>query len=74
LFPLVFASVAGRLTSQVARWKLEKGSPIESLEQWLQSRTVFTAIYTKIRLSLFNMAAVVLVLVWVFSPLSSQSV
>ncbi|KAK4446203.1 hypothetical protein QBC34DRAFT_357226 [Podospora aff. communis PSN243] len=74
LFPLVFASVAGRLTSQVARWKLERGSPIESLEQWLQSRTVFTAIYTQIRLSLFNVAAVALVLVWISSPLGSQSV
>jgi len=66
--------VAGRLTSQVARWKLERGSRIESLEQWLQSRTVFTAIFAQIRLASFNLAGLFLVLVWASSPLGSQSV
>ncbi|KAK3385749.1 hypothetical protein B0H63DRAFT_510472 [Podospora didyma] len=73
-FPIVFASVVGRLTSQVARWKLERGSSVDSLEQWLGSRTVFSAIYTQIRLSSVNAAAAFIALMWVFSPLSTQSV
>jgi hypothetical protein len=74
MFPIVFASVVGRLTMQVARWKLERGSSVDSLEQWLGSRTVFSAIYTQIRLSSLNVAAIFLALVWAISPLSTQSV
>ncbi|KAK1467048.1 hypothetical protein CMEL01_11041 [Colletotrichum melonis] len=39
-FPILFASVAGGLTYEAARWKLEIGTTLGSLEQFLGSRTV----------------------------------
>ncbi|KAF6800913.1 hypothetical protein CMUS01_15536, partial [Colletotrichum musicola] len=37
LFPILFATIVGRLMSEAARWKLEKGSRIGLLEQLMGS-------------------------------------
>ncbi|KAK1673458.1 hypothetical protein BDP55DRAFT_634074 [Colletotrichum godetiae] len=39
LFPILYASIVGRLMVESARWKLEKGSNIGFLEQLMGSRT-----------------------------------
>ncbi|KAK1722166.1 hypothetical protein BDP67DRAFT_573208 [Colletotrichum lupini] len=49
-FPILFASVAGRLTYEAARWKLETGTTLGSLEQFLGSRTVGATLLNLIQL------------------------
>ncbi|KAK1637409.1 hypothetical protein BDP81DRAFT_394076 [Colletotrichum phormii] len=39
VFPILFASVVGRLTYEAAPWKLETGTTLGSLEQFIGSRT-----------------------------------
>ncbi|KXH62068.1 hypothetical protein CSAL01_08203 [Colletotrichum salicis] len=40
IFPILFASVVGRLTYKAARWKLETGTTLGSLEQFLDCSAV----------------------------------
>lgn len=40
VLPIVFASVVGRLMYETARWRLERGASVGSLEQLMGSRTV----------------------------------
>lgn len=64
----------GRLATQVARWRLEKGASLYSIEQWLGSRTVFSAFLTQIRLGGLNTVGVSMTVIWALSPLGAQSV
>lgn len=60
--------------SQVARWKLERGATIGALEQLMGSRTVGGTLLVHSQLRAFNLLAVSLVFIWVFSPLGGQSI
>ncbi|KAK1841258.1 hypothetical protein CCHR01_16105 [Colletotrichum chrysophilum] len=51
LFPILFASIVGRLMSASARWKLEKGEKLGCLEQLMGSRSVGATIQTLFQLS-----------------------
>ena len=73
IFPILFAAIMGRLMYQIARWKLEKGATMGTLEQLMGSRTIGSTVLTQIQLRTFNVLAVLLVLVWAFSPLGGQS-
>ncbi|KAM0230831.1 hypothetical protein ACHAPO_008887 [Fusarium lateritium] len=57
-----------------ARWKLEKGTTLDLLEQLIGSRTVGSTFTTQISLGKVNILGLVLLLIWAFSPLGSQSV
>lgn len=59
---------------EAARWKLEKGATIGLLEQLIGSRTVGSTLTTQINLGKFNILGFVLLVLWAFSPLGSQSV
>ncbi|KAG8674097.1 hypothetical protein FPOAC1_000060 [Fusarium poae] len=74
IFPIVFASIVGRMVFESARWKLEKGTTLDLLEQLIGSRTVGSTFTTQINLGKFNILGLVLLLIWAFSPLGSQSV
>lgn len=74
VFPIIFAAIIGRCTYQAARWRLEAGTTMISLEQLLGSRSVGSVITTQLGLGTANLLALVLLLAWVFSPLGSQSV
>ena len=58
---------------QMARFKLEQGTTLGSLEQLLGSRTVGGAVLTPFHLRSFNLLALALVLLWAFSPLGAQA-
>lgn len=64
----------GRLAAQVARWKLERGASLPSIEQWLGSRTVFSAFLTQARLGGLNTVGVSMTIIWALSPLGAQSI
>jgi hypothetical protein len=59
---------------EAARWKLEKGATLGLLEQLIGSRTVGSTLTTQINLGKFNILGFVLLVLWAFSPLGSQSV
>lgn len=67
--PFAFAAIFGRLSAQVARWKLERGGSLPSIEQWLGSRTLFSAFLTQVKLGGFNMIGVSMTIAWALSPL-----
>lgn len=60
--------------SQVARWRLGRGSTMGALEQLMGSRTVGGTILVHFQLRSLNLLTLLLVLVWGFSPLGGQSV
>ncbi|KAK1455454.1 hypothetical protein CMEL01_04214 [Colletotrichum melonis] len=74
LFPIIFAAIIGRLMSQIARWKLERGATMEALEQLMGSRTVGGTLLIHIQLRAVNLLTLPLILIWIFSPLGGQSV
>ncbi|KAI8681698.1 hypothetical protein NCS55_00422400 [Fusarium keratoplasticum] len=74
LFPILFAAIFGRLIYQTARWSLERGTSLGSLEQLMGSRTVGGALLTQFQLRTLNPLAVSLILVWAVSPLGAQSI
>lgn len=73
VFPIAFTAIIGRLTYQVGRYNLERGTTVGFLEQMLGSRTFGGAILTQITLGTFNLLGVGLVALWVFSPLGTQA-
>lgn len=73
LFPLVFAAVVGRALESLARYKLERGTSLGVLEQLVGSQTVFAAIWIQLVLRTFNLLGVLLILLWLISPLGGQA-
>jgi len=73
IFPILFASTIGRLTSMMARWHLEKGTTMGKLEQLLGSRTFGATILTLFEHRASSLLAVMLVVIWAFSPFGTQS-
>ncbi|KAK1634263.1 hypothetical protein BDP81DRAFT_56355 [Colletotrichum phormii] len=57
-----------------ARWKLEQGGSLGSLEQLMESRTVGSTLWTIIQFRIVNLLAAGLVFVWTFSPLGAQAI
>ncbi|KAM5347314.1 hypothetical protein ACJ41O_010319 [Fusarium nematophilum] len=74
VFPILFASVVGRMVYEAARWKLEQGTAMGSLEQLIGSRTVGSTFLTQLHLGRVNPLGVSLLFVWAFSPIGSQSI
>ncbi|PGH06395.1 hypothetical protein GX51_02407 [Blastomyces parvus] len=72
-FPIVFAAVMGRLTKNLATWRLERGISLGHLEQLLGSSTVFSTFSTQVLMGSFNMLAIGLLCLWALSPLGGQS-
>ncbi|KAK1975711.1 hypothetical protein LZ30DRAFT_668132 [Colletotrichum cereale] len=73
IFPIMFASVVGRLVSESARWRLERGATVGSLEQLIGSRTVGGTFVTLFSFPSFNILAVILFSTWACSPLGTQA-
>ncbi|KAK0128489.1 hypothetical protein ONS95_000461 [Cadophora gregata] len=74
LFPLCFSVVVGRAMVKFASWNLEKGASLGLLERLVGSRTVGGTIITQARLRSITLVSFVLVLLWLLSPLGSQSI
>ncbi|RSL69957.1 hypothetical protein CEP54_002034 [Fusarium duplospermum] len=73
LFPIIFASTVGRFVYEIARWKLEQGVTLGTLEQLLGSQTVGSTVLTHAKLCFMNPLAAGLLFIWIFSPLGGQS-
>lgn len=73
LFPIVFAGVVGRSLRLIARYKLEKGTRLQVLEQLFGSQSVFSSFWTQYTLLRFNLLGLALVLLWLMSPVGGQT-
>ncbi|PIG82016.1 hypothetical protein AARAC_010271 [Aspergillus arachidicola] len=73
IFPLIYSAVIGRAIRQIAKQNLERGSTLGRLEQLNKSTTVFGAISTPLMLRSWNILGLVLVLIWLVSPLGGQA-
>ncbi|KAH6677226.1 hypothetical protein B0J14DRAFT_560018 [Halenospora varia] len=72
-FPFVFALILGRTMKQLAIMRLERGTTLGALEQLIGSRSLGSTFITQILVRRWNLAALVLFIIWAFSPLGSQS-
>ncbi|RSL45120.1 hypothetical protein CEP54_014400 [Fusarium duplospermum] len=72
-FPIIFALIVGRLVYEMARWRLEKGATLGSLEQLIGSRTFGSTVVTLLHHRVSKPLSIVLILVWALSPLGAQS-
>lgn len=66
--------MVGRLMTQIAHWRLEKGIKLGTLEQFLGSKTVGGSVISIIRLRVVNLLCVAIIAGWAFSPLGSQGI
>ena len=57
----------------IAAWRVERGADIVILEQLLGSRTIGSTIITLFNLRLYNLSGLLIVLLWVLSPLGGQA-
>ncbi|KAF9871020.1 hypothetical protein CkaCkLH20_11437 [Colletotrichum karsti] len=74
LFPILYASVVGRLMFEFARWRLESGATLGFLEQLMGSRTVGSTVTTIFALRSLNILAIGLLLIWSISPIGAQAI
>lgn len=73
IFPILFAAVIGRCMISLALWRLQNGEKIGTLDQLLGSVSLFSTFSTHLRLRAFNVLAVFLGLLWIFSPVGGQA-
>ncbi|KXH59981.1 hypothetical protein CSAL01_11978 [Colletotrichum salicis] len=73
IFPIIFASVVGRLMTEATRLRLERGATLGSLEQLIGSRIVGATVITLFNFPSFNVLGASLAITWALSPLGTQS-
>lgn len=79
IFSILFAASFSRVLRSLALWLLERGGTIGLLDQLVGSLSVSSALKTQISTGLHrtfasHMLGVALIILWVMSPLGSQSV
>ena len=73
LYPIIFAIITARAMKKLAAWKLEKGSSLESLEQFMGSLSTGGTLSTIYTLRSYNLLAAGLVAIWALSPIGGQA-
>ncbi|TAQ86594.1 hypothetical protein B7494_g5070 [Chlorociboria aeruginascens] len=73
IFPILFAIVVGWSIRKFAAWNLERGMTLELIERLMGSQAVGMTIATQISIGVLNVPAIILLIIWILSPLGSQS-
>lgn len=73
IFPILFAAIASKFLRALAATKLERGASVLTLDNLLNSRTVFSTLTTPFELRTLNIVTPLLVLLWALSPLGGQA-
>lgn len=73
IFPIIFATIVGRLMRTWAMWKAERGATLGILEQMTGSQNVTSAIERAIMISGAGFWGFFVVLLWMLSPLGGQA-
>ncbi|KAI9154721.1 hypothetical protein HJFPF1_07278 [Paramyrothecium foliicola] len=72
-YPIIFASITGRMTSAAAQWRLERGVSVRSAEILHGSRTVGGTLLTLFQLRYVNLLGLAMLLLWATSPIGAQA-
>ena len=72
-FPFAFAIVVGNALKRISALKLKRGTTVGFLEQMTGSLSVGSTVATQLLLRPINLLALLLLGLWSFSPLGSQS-
>lgn len=70
---MIFSFAMSRLLYQLARQRLESGTAVGTLEQLIGSQTLGSAFKTHLELQSFNILGLILLCVWLLSPIGGQS-
>lgn len=70
---MIYSAIMGRAAAKYALFRLERGDSIGTLEQLMQSRTLSSTFVTQFQLRNFKKLGIILMVVWAFSPIGSQS-
>lgn len=73
VFPVAFAGVVGAFLANTVSWRLERGISMLSLEYLLYSSTFFSAVVAPVSLRSTDILAVLLLALWIISPLGGQA-
>jgi hypothetical protein len=73
LWPILFSGVLGNAIRALADWRVERGVDLMTLEQLMSSLTLAGSLITMFKWSILRLSSVVLLLLWAFNPLGSQS-
>ncbi|KAF1841526.1 uncharacterized protein K460DRAFT_408986 [Cucurbitaria berberidis CBS 394.84] len=73
VFPIIFASVIGRMTHAILCWRLAKGERMGILDL-LATNTSFTStVISQVQLRMFTYVGITLTSIWALSPLGGQA-
>lgn len=76
-FPILFSAALGRFLTQLAYYRLERGTSVQTMEQLQGSQTVISTLMTQFTLRTwdqhFLLIAGTLLSIWTLSPLGSQA-
>ncbi|KAF2625690.1 hypothetical protein BU25DRAFT_345329 [Macroventuria anomochaeta] len=73
IFPIVYAAILGRTLRRVGLYMAEKGSTVGTLERVIGCQSLFSAIERQYTLRHFDVLGVLILLVWLLSPVGGQS-
>lgn len=73
VFPIVFAAIASNFLRALAAFRLEKGASVLQLDHLLNSRSPFSALTTAYSLKTANLTTLLLIILWVLSPIGGQA-
>ncbi|KAJ4992951.1 hypothetical protein SVAN01_01655 [Stagonosporopsis vannaccii] len=73
VFPIIYAAIVGRTLRRIGLYMAEKGSTIGKLERIVGCQSLFSAIERQYTLGHFDGLGIVILLVWLLSPVGGQS-
>lgn len=73
IYPIMFTAIVGRLMNDIALYRVERGARLGTIEQLIQSDSLASAIKTAFILRNRAWGGVLIIVVWLFSPLGGQS-
>lgn len=73
VFPILFATVAGRATRSFLSWRIEKGERLGFLDLLSNCTSVVNSLVAQLSLRTYSIAGVTLATLWLLSPLGGQA-
>ncbi|KAJ4123182.1 hypothetical protein NW768_009710 [Fusarium equiseti] len=73
LFPIAYTATLANLLKAISQWKLEHGVTVLDLHYLQSSRTVFSAVATIVKTRVLSSMALLIMVLWLPSPIGSQA-
>lgn len=73
VFPILFATVAGRATRSFLSWRIEKGERLGFLDLLANCTSVVNSLVAQFSLRTYSIAGITLAILWLLSPVGGQA-